>query len=91
VLLEVMKANPRILPEPEPYVLFTGFGDSSLNFEGRAWTDEFDLFQRVRSELCVGFEASLREAGIQIPFPQRDLHIRSLPAAQTAKSPASSK
>jgi small-conductance mechanosensitive channel len=91
VLLEVMEANPGILPDPEPYVLFTGFGDSSLNFEGRAWTDEFDLFQRVRSELCVGFEEALRQAGIQIPFPQRDLHIRSLPAAQTDKSPASSR
>ncbi len=91
VLLEAMKANPRILPDPEPYVLFTGFGDSALNFEGRAWTDEFDLFQRVRSELCVGFEGALREAGIQIPFPQRDLHIQSLPGAQPSAPPASSK
>lgn len=87
VLLEAMKANPDILPEPEPYVLFLGFGDSSLDFEVRAWTGKFEFFLRVRSELCVGFEASLREAGIQIPFPQRDLHIRSVSTAQ-ADAPA---
>ena len=81
VLLEVMQANPDILSEPEPYVLFTGFGNSSLDFEVRAWTNEFALFQIVRSALCVGFEAALRDAGIEIPFPQRDLHIRSVRAA----------
>ncbi|MDH5307603.1 MAG: mechanosensitive ion channel, partial [Myxococcales bacterium] len=81
VLLEVMHANPDILSEPEPYVLFTGFGNSSLDFEVRAWTNEFALFQIVRSALCVGFEAALRDAGIEIPFPQRDLHIRSVRAA----------
>ena len=78
LLLETSKANPDVLDEPEPFVLFMGFGDSSLDFEVRAWTDRFEFFQRVRSELCVAFEASLRAAGIQIPFPQRDLHIRSV-------------
>jgi small-conductance mechanosensitive channel len=82
VLLETSKANPDVLQEPEPYVLFMGFGDSSLDFEVRAWTGNFDFFLRVRSELCVAFEASLRAVGIQIPFPQRDLHIRSVSTAQ---------
>ncbi|HEY5657274.1 MAG TPA: mechanosensitive ion channel domain-containing protein [Myxococcota bacterium] len=82
VLLEVARGNANVMRDPEPYILFMGFGDSSLDFEVRAWTQEFDFFQRVRSELCVGFEAALREAGIVIPFPQRDLHIRSVAASQ---------
>ena len=73
VLLAVMKANPAILPDPEPYVLFTGFGDSSLNFVGRAWTDEFDLFQRVRSELCVGFEEALKRREEERAAEYKDL------------------
>ncbi|MCZ6713872.1 MAG: mechanosensitive ion channel [Deltaproteobacteria bacterium] len=77
VLLEVAKSHPQILPGPEPEILFTGFGDSSLDFELRAWTNQFDSFLRVRSDLCVGIEAALAEAGITIPFPQRDLHIKT--------------
>jgi small-conductance mechanosensitive channel len=80
VLLESIKANPDILADPEPYVLFMGFGDSALNFEVRGWTDEFDSFMRVRSATCVGVELALRREGITIPFPQRDLHIRSIHA-----------
>ena len=91
VLLEAAKGNPDVLQDPEPFVLFMGFGDSSLDFEVRAWTGKFEFFQRVRSELCVEFEASLRAAGIQIPFPQRDLHIRSVATAQAGASPTSSK
>jgi small-conductance mechanosensitive channel len=67
-----------------------GFGDSSLDFEVRAWTGRFEFFQRVRSALCVEFESALRAAGIQIPFPQRDLHIRSVTAAQTDAPPTPS-
>jgi len=83
ILLEVMKAHSDVLEEPEPYVLFKGFGDSSLDFEVRGWTDQFDFYQRVRSDLCVQFESALGVAGIQIPFPQRDLHIRSVTAGET--------
>jgi small-conductance mechanosensitive channel len=89
-LLDAMKANPDVLEDPEPYVLFMGFGDSSLDFEVRAWTDEFDFFQRVRSTACVDFEAALRRAGIVIPFPQRDLHIHAVQpgASKTSGSSA---
>jgi small-conductance mechanosensitive channel len=52
-LVDVAKAESRVLEDPEPYVLFLGFGDSSLDFELRAWTVEFDFYQRVRSDLCV--------------------------------------
>jgi small-conductance mechanosensitive channel len=46
-----------------------------------SWTGTFDNFLRIRSELNVATHDALRDAGITIPFPQRDLHIRSLPAA----------
>ncbi len=83
VLLEVAKADDRLLTDPEPYVLFMGFGESSLDFELRAWTVEFDSFLRVRSGLCTEVEAALRAEGITIPFPQRDLHVKTVAAAGT--------
>jgi small-conductance mechanosensitive channel len=90
LLVEATKANPDVLEDPEPYILFLGFGASSLDFEVRAWTGKFEFFQRVRSALCVEFESVLRAAGIQIPFPQRDLHIRSVSTAQVGESAARS-
>jgi len=75
LLLHTAHDHPEVLAEPEPTALFLGFGDSSLDFELRAWTAE--SFIRVASELRVAVNRALREAGIQIPFPQRDVHIRS--------------
>ena len=68
-----------VLDSPEPYVIFQGFGDSSLDFEVRAWTSDFDHFVRIRSKICIAISDHLAEAGIEIPFPQRDLHLRDLP------------
>ncbi len=82
ILLEVAKAHPQVLAEPEPYALFDGFGDSSLNFILRAWTGNFDLFLRTRSELRIGVHDALDAAEIVIPFPQRDIHIVSKPPEQ---------
>ena len=44
-----------------------------------SWTNDFDVFLAVRSDLMVGLTAALAEAGIEIPFPQRDLHLKTLP------------
>ena len=57
--------------------MFLGFGDSSLNFELRFWTREFEDWMRVRSEAGEIIIHKFREVGIEIPFPQRDLHVRS--------------
>jgi small-conductance mechanosensitive channel len=78
LLLEVAKAHPKVLQEPGPSVFFLGFGDSSLNFELGVWTSEM-TFQprRFRSELYFAMEEKLRANQIEIPFPQRDLHLRS--------------
>jgi small-conductance mechanosensitive channel len=54
------------------------FGDSSLNFELRVWVKNIRLRLEVRSVILADVDARFREAGIEIPFPQRDLHIRSI-------------
>ena len=77
-LLSVARGNDDILPYPEPQAVFLEFGDSSLNFALRAWTRTFEDHFRVKSDLTVMTNAALVEAGIQIPFPQRDLHLRSV-------------
>jgi len=58
-------------------VLFTGFGASSLDFSVRAWAG-FDDHIVVRSDMAVAIHAALDAAGIAIPFPQQDLHLKSV-------------
>ncbi len=75
---EVALAHPKVLPEPKPEVLFIEFGDSSLNFELSIWTSVVHVRPRkLTSDLNFAIERALREHGFEIPFPQRDLHVRS--------------
>jgi small-conductance mechanosensitive channel len=85
-LVTAAMIDDRVLRFPEPYVLFMGFGDSSLDFELRAWTDDFDSFMRVRSAVCVAIVDALQAAGLHIPFPQRDLHVKTV-VEQAGRSP----
>jgi small-conductance mechanosensitive channel len=63
-----------------PDVLFLGFGDSSLNFELRVWTiRQVQTPKILASDLYFAIFDSFQKHGIEIPFPQRDLHIKSLP------------
>lgn len=82
-VMEVLKAalegQEGLLEHPEPQVLFTGFGDSSLDFVLRAWVADNDQFVRIRSRVALAVNRGLEERGIEIPFPQRDLHVRSVP------------
>ncbi len=80
LLAEVAKNAEGVSTNPEPTVLFTGFGVNSLDFSVRAWTDSFDDSVFVRSGMAVGIHAALEQAGIEIPFPQRDLHVKSVDA-----------
>jgi small-conductance mechanosensitive channel len=64
-----------------------GFGDSALNFELRFWSAWQDTWFQLQSDVTVAVAKALREAGIEIPFPQRELHIRSI-GASAAESPA---
>lgn len=79
LLAEAAAATEGVLEAPEPYVLFQDFGDSSLDFEVRAWTSDFDHYSRIRSRICVSMSRKLREEGIEIPFPQRDIHVIDAP------------
>jgi small-conductance mechanosensitive channel len=54
-----------------------GFGESSCDFQLFAWTDSFDDWVQTRSELAMAVGRALHEAGIEIPFPQREVHLRS--------------
>jgi len=79
LLLECAGENPKILKYPEPLALFLAFGDSSLNFELRVWIDEFmEGTGEVQSELNNAINEKFNAAGIEIPFPQTDLHLRSV-------------
>jgi small-conductance mechanosensitive channel len=76
ILEEVANAHQRVDRYPDPRAYFIGFGDSSLDFRLLAWTD-IDHRLEVESQINVTINSKLKEAGIEIPFPQRDLHIRS--------------
>ena len=63
-------------PAAAPVVLFQSFGDSALNFEVRAWTARFEEWAAIHSQVAVAVNAALKAAGIEIPFPQRDVTLR---------------
>ena len=78
ILITVAEKEPLVSKVERPSVRFTAFADSSLNFELLVWIDVRRVPRRkVRSELYFAIFKELAEAGIEIPFPQRDLHIRS--------------
>ena len=82
LLMEVTKATPGIATEPVPAILFVGFGASSLDFAIRAWTNNFGDWVKIRSDLTLRVYDALKQAGIEIPFPQQDVHVRTVaPAA----------
>ena len=76
LLLGLARAHPLVLTEPAPAALFKGFGDSALQFQLFCWTDRFELWGQIQSELSVALYAALRDAGIEIPFPQHDVRLR---------------
>jgi small-conductance mechanosensitive channel len=78
VLIEVASEHSKVLREPAPSVFFNGFGDSALNFELAVWTSEM-TFQprRLKSELYFAIDKKFRENQIEVPFPQRDIRVRS--------------
>lgn len=86
ILLSIAENNPNVNKSglfPKPVVLFREFGDSSLNFELRVFLHNVDSRLRIVSELNFAIDKAFREEGIEIPFPQRDLHVRSMPENHT--------
>jgi small-conductance mechanosensitive channel len=90
LLLEAVRSDDSLLTTPAPQALFIAFGDSSLDFLVRAWTDEgYGKAVPLTSQLALAVHRTLHEAGITIPFPQRDLHVVSVsPDAGAALSRA---
>jgi len=76
IMMDVAKEHKQVRKNPEPRAYFIGFGDSSLDFRLLAWV-AMDHWLVTESELNVLINKKLKEESIEIPFPQRDLHIRS--------------
>jgi potassium efflux system protein len=78
VMLDTVLSTPLILTEPAPSVLMAGFGDNALNFSIRVFVSVMSNRMPVTHDLYLRLEKALREHKIEIPFPQRDIHIRSV-------------
>lgn len=81
-LIESAKVHEQVLSKPVPEVIFSDFGESTLDFELRVWTMEANSRLRIASELRLEINKRFQEASIEIAFPQRDIHIRSMEGAQ---------
>lgn len=77
ILLQAARSHTQVLDEPPPQVLFKGFGDSSIDFDLLVWTPLPHQQFVLTSDLYFRIFALLKEHNIEIPFPQRDLHLRS--------------
>ena len=78
ILNQVGDGHPSVVNEPPPSAIFTGFGDSSINFELRVWVDDIKHRLSVISDLGVAIDRAFKHEHIEIPYPQRDLHLRSM-------------
>ncbi len=91
VLLEAARAHPQVVTNdsgwPDPWVLFLGFGDSALNFELRGIVYNADNRLGVISDLNFAVDRAFREHGIEIPFPQRVVHMAEASGASDEKPP----
>jgi len=77
VMLDTVRSTPLVLADPEPSVLFVGFGESSMDFSIRVFVSELVNRLPVTHALHVRLEQALREHKIAIPFPQRDIYLRT--------------
>jgi small-conductance mechanosensitive channel len=87
VLEAVARVNPQVLRDPPPRAFFVSFGDSSINFELRAWTDQSTDWSKIKSELAVAVYDAVQEAGMSFPFPQREVRVLHDPEPGASASP----
>jgi len=76
IIKKIAGDHPSVIKNPGPWATFEGFGESSLNFKIRFWVS-FDIGLTIKSEVAMSIYDAFEEAGIRIPFPQQDLHIKS--------------
>lgn len=80
LLLDLTRQHPDVLQDPPSEVLLSNFGDSSIDFELRVWTiAQVQTPSRLKSDLYFEIVRQFAKHGIKIPFPQRDVHIKSVP------------
>ncbi len=77
ILLESALEHKKITDDPEPFVRFYDFGNSSLDFQLFFWTDSAFRVENIKSDLRFAIDRKFREKNVTIPFPQRDVHIKS--------------
>jgi small-conductance mechanosensitive channel len=87
ILLNIGREHPLVLKNPEPFVLFQAFADSSMNFELRVHLIDITQSPIVQNDIRFAILEQFREAGIEIPFPQRDIHLRNVEAEPVAMKP----
>lgn len=78
LLVKIAEEHPSVIDDPAPSVVFDGFGESSLNFILRAFVNNVDDNIPTRHALNMRIDKEFRDAGIEISFAQRDLHLRSI-------------
>ncbi len=77
ILLQVARQNPQVLNAPAPSAFLLDFGDSSIDFELKFWINQPLMTKAVTSQLACEVWQAFADNNIEIPFPQRDLHIRN--------------
>lgn len=77
VLIKSAENHPAVSESPAPFVRFDNFGDSSLDFQLYFWSTRTFRVENLKSDIRFNIDASFKENGIHIPFPQRDVHIRA--------------
>jgi potassium efflux system protein len=78
LMTAVAKGHPGIVDDPAPIAYFDGFGESALNFTLHCWTHDSGNWLSIRSDVVLSIHDALKGAGISMPFPQRDVYIRSM-------------
>jgi small-conductance mechanosensitive channel len=80
LMVEAAHATDRVLSDPEPVARLMAFGDNGIELECRVWINDPQMgINNVRSDLNLNMWKKLREAGLTIPFPQRDVYIKTMP------------
>lgn len=84
IIMDILRAHPDILDDPEQEVFFTGFGDSSLDLAIRFWITDYRQRLRVLDEVNMAIKDRFEAENVEIPFPQRDVYIRSQAAPSSS-------
>jgi small-conductance mechanosensitive channel len=87
LVLEVVQGHGLVLKHPAPELVFTGFGASSMDFSLRYWIRLGTPGSKVRSDLLYALDAAFRRHGVEMPFPQQDVHVRTWPANPAPGAP----